>query len=167
MSPIDLLNALSDEDAGKAFEAVCGSKKWVAMMRRARPFDTLDDLQDAGQAAWQALDPADWLEAFAAHPRIGRRQSSHENDTRGWARTEQNGMDGAPDSLRSRLAELNEQYEDRFGYIFIVCATGRAADDMLKELETRLTHSPERELPVAAAEQAKIIRLRIEKLCQP
>lgn len=157
---------MSDEDAERAFRAVCGSTRWVSLMVKARPFDDLSALHARAQTAWRSLDRADWLEAFAAHPRIGE-TAQKVRDDRVWSQHEQHGMDAADDRVRERFVALNREYEARFGYIFIVCATGRTAGEMLSALDTRLSHTTDEELPIAAAEQAQIIRLRLDTLCRP
>jgi allantoicase len=158
------LDALTEKEAEQQPLAVCGSRRWVSAMQKARPFDSLSALHARAQDAWRNLPREDWLEAFAAHPRIG--DAPGDSDRRGaaWPRAEQRGMTATTDATRTRFIDLNRRYEQRFGYIFIICATGRSADEMLHALDARLSHSPEEELPIAVAEQAAIIRLRIERL---
>jgi len=112
----------------------------------------------AAERAWWGLGPDDWREAFAAHPRIGERGPD------AWSAAEQAGMSSAADATRRALAAGNRAYEERFGQVFLICAIGRSAADMLADLERRLGNDPVTELRVAAAEQAKITRLRLEKL---
>lgn len=109
-----------------------------------------------------SLQPDDWLEAFSAHPRIGDSSRAPGHPT--WAAQEQAGLQSASEMVRARLAEANRRYEARFGYIFIVCATGKSADEMLAIVEERLSHDPETELQVAGEEQRNITRLRLERL---
>ena len=123
----------------------------------ARPFVDAAAMMAAGDAIWTALTPADRLEAFAAHPRIGETGA-------GWSAQEQAGVGDSADATRRRLADANREYEARFGYIFIICATGRTAGEMLDALERRLANDPGVEAGVAAEEQRKIIRLRLAKL---
>ncbi len=108
---------------------------------------------------------ADWLQAFASHPRIGDRDALRAKfaATGAWTAHEQSGVDGAPEDLLGELAEENCRYEARFGYIFIVCATGKTAGEMLALLKERLTNDAGLELKIAAGEQAKITRIRLEK----
>jgi 2-oxo-4-hydroxy-4-carboxy-5-ureidoimidazoline decarboxylase len=113
----------------------------------------------AGDAIWRSLAPADRLEAFAAHPKIGDRARGSS-----WSDGEQSGMHTAADDVRRRLASGNADYESRFGYIFIVCATGKTAGEMMAALESRLSNDPVVELEVASEEQRKITRLRLAKL---
>ena len=152
------LNTIDADAAERELRRCCGSTQWAARMAAARPFRDLDDLLARADAAWRALDPGDWLEAFAAHPRIGQPTGS------AWASQEQAGAARASAEVRDRLASANRDYEARFGYIFIVCATGQSADVMLAALEDRLTNDPQRELQIAGDEQRKITRLRLEKL---
>jgi len=152
------LNALDAQTAARAFLRCCGSTRWAARMAAARPFHDLPDLLDRADATWTALAPEDWLEAFAAHPRIGQQTTS------AWASQEQAGAERAASDVRARLVAANRDYEARFGYIFIVCATGRSADEMLAALDGRLRNDPARELGIAAGEQRRITRLRLAKL---
>jgi 2-oxo-4-hydroxy-4-carboxy-5-ureidoimidazoline decarboxylase len=152
------LNALPDDEAAAAFLRCCGSTRWARMMAAARPFAGVDALAAAAETAAGSLDRPDWLEAFAAHPQIG------ESTRSSWAAGEQVGSRSASDEVRRRLAEGNTAYHERFGYIFIVCATGKSAAEMLRLLEGRLTNDAATECRVAAGEQRKITRLRLAKL---
>jgi OHCU decarboxylase len=156
---IDALNHLDREAAEAAFVRCCGSTAWARSMAAARPFESLDAMASAADAIWRALTPADWLEAFAAHPKIGEQARG-----RSWSDREQSGMQTAGDDVRRRLAEGNADYQSRFGYIFIVCATGKTAVEMLGALEDRLTNDPVVELRVASEEQRRITGLRLAKL---
>ena len=113
----------------------------------------------AGDECWLALAPDDWLEAFAAHPQIGEQKPLST-----WSSEEQAGAASAAAAERARMATLNAAYRARFGYIFIVCATGRSAAEMLTMLEKRLSNDPAIELRVAAEEQRRITGLRLAKL---
>jgi OHCU decarboxylase len=157
------LNVLDTRAAVRAFLRCCGSSQWAQRMAGARPFDGSDALHTDADAIWWALEPQDWLEAFAAHPQIGDRGQGGA-DT--WAADEQAGVAGAVEQTRRRLAEANREYRSRFGYIFIICASARTGDEMLARLETRLRHDPGHELRVAAEEQRKITRLRLAKLLE-
>jgi OHCU decarboxylase len=112
----------------------------------------------AADTVWGALAPSDWKEAFSQHERIGSRPAH------AWAALEQAGMQSAAIDTRGALAEINRQYEEKFGYIYIVCATGKSATEMLEIVRARLPNPPEVELAIAAAEQQKITRLRLERL---
>lgn len=156
------LNALSDERARAALQRCCGARHWVEAMLAARPFASDAELRATAERVWWGLGRADWLEAFAAHPRIGARGEGEAMTD--WARREQAGADGAADATRAALAHGNVTYEARFGHVFLICATGRTADEMLGALRGRLANDPATELRVAAEEQAKITRLRLDKL---
>jgi 2-oxo-4-hydroxy-4-carboxy-5-ureidoimidazoline decarboxylase len=135
-------------------------------MLAARPFIDADDLLRRGREAWWTLSEADWLEAFAGHPKIGDMQSlrAKYGGDRAWSEKEQSGMDAASEAVISELAVLNTAYEAKFGFIFIVCATGKAAAEMLELIRERVARSRSEELAQAAAEQWKITKLRLEKL---
>jgi OHCU decarboxylase len=153
------LNALEPPRAQQEFLRCCGSPAWAASMTAARPFATVDAMHARADAIWSSLGRSDWLEAFAAHPKIGEQRSGS-----AWSAAEQAGMQSADARARARIATLNAEYERRFGYIFIVCATGKAPQDLLSTLEARLTNDREGELPIAAEEQRKITALRLAKL---
>ena len=134
-------------------------------MAASRPWAAPADLYSAAAEVWNRLTPEDWLEAFAAHPRIGESKGGAQDEKgRRWSAAEQAGTHGASAGTRTRLAELNRVYDERFGYLFIVCASGKSAEEMLALLEARLDNPPDEELRVAAGEQEKITRLRLEKL---
>jgi 2-oxo-4-hydroxy-4-carboxy-5-ureidoimidazoline decarboxylase len=158
------LNALPQAEARSAFLRCCGSTRWADAMTAGRPFATAAELSAAANEVWTRLDRADWLEAFAAHPRIGDLEALRKKYSGDWCAGEQGGVAGADETVLRGLAEGNRRYEERFGYIFIVCATGKPAAEMLALLTARLANDPETELRIAAAEQAKITRLRLEKL---
>ena len=132
-------------------------------MLARRPFGSRDGLLTAAGHEWQALGEDDWRDAFTHHPKIGDRDSLRARfpDTHALSAREQSGVDGAPDAVLAALAERNREYERKFGYIFIVCATGLTAGEMLARLTARLGNSPAQEISVAAAEQAKITALRL------
>jgi len=130
-------------------------------MMAQRPFVDDATLLEAADEAWHDLATADWLEAFAAHPRIG----GHE--ARGWSREEQAGIRAATPEVSERLGDLNRRYERRFGHVFLICATGRSAAELLAELERRITNDASVEIREAAEEQRKITRLRLQKLGDP
>jgi OHCU decarboxylase len=166
------LNALDENMAAAELRRCCGSSRWAKQMAQSRPFDDVEALTAAADSIWWTLDRADWLEAFAAHPRIGAgaagksadEASARSHGTAAWSDAEQAGVSAAGERTRRRLVQANEDYQARFGYIFIVCATGRTGDEMLDMLEARLCNDPDRELRVAVEEQRKITRLRLAKL---
>jgi 2-oxo-4-hydroxy-4-carboxy-5-ureidoimidazoline decarboxylase len=163
---LDVLNAWTDADASAALLRCCGARRWAEQMMARRPFASAAELFGAAEKIWQELTPGDWLEAFAAHPKIGDQAARRAKfaGTAAWSAAEQAGVEGAPEAVLQALIEGNHQYEARFGYIFIVCASGKTAGEMLALLEQRLNNSNEAELLIAAGEQAKITRLRLEKL---
>ena len=152
--------------ACESLRRCCGSTRWAREMESLRPFDSEDAVFEAAERVWWALEERDWLEAFAAHPRIGARAASlpENSSTAAWSRAEQAGAERAPAEVLEQLADMNRRYEARFGFIFIVCATGKSAEEMLALLESRFANAPENELRLAAAEQAKITRIRLEKI---
>ena len=160
------LNTLEPVDAADQFRRLCGAEEWIARMVDARPFADDAAVALAAEHTFDAMPPDAWLDAFACHPRIGDldslRMKFAGNDT--WSSGEQAGAAASDERTLQRLADGNEAYLDRFGYIFIVCATGKSAAEMLGLLEARLSNSAEAELPVAAAEQRKITQLRVQKL---
>ncbi len=163
---LDRLNDLSEPDARAELLRCCGSQRWADHMTGLRPFDTAADLFDTADRVWRGLDPSDRLEAFAAHPKIGDTDSLRAKfaATTAWASGEQAGVAQASEATLRSLAEGNRAYEARFGHIFIVCATGKTADEMLGLLRARLANEPAAELEIAGAEQAKITRIRLGKL---
>lgn len=129
-------------------------------MTAARPFAGAEAMAVTGDVIWAALSPADWLEAFAAHPRIGERVEADQTAAK-WSVEEQAGV---ADAARARWAAINREYEQRFGHIFIVCATGRSGPEMLDILQRRMRNSADVELREAAEQQRQITRLRLARL---
>ena len=165
MPSLDRLNALPEGEAASHFRSCCAASRWVDAMVRARPFASRSHLFGVADAAWEATGPNDWLEAFAAHPRIGERASALARDaSRAWSSAEQSRAAEAPGEIQGELARLNAEYEVRFGRIYIVCATGRSAESLMQDLQSRLRNTPEEELAIASREQHRITRLRLEKL---
>lgn len=174
---LEKLNSLSDRDAVMLFRQCCGSTQWSEEMSSRRPFSSIEQLCNAADEVWFSLTEADWKEAFAHHPKIGdikslrksttlsgRRPVGKFQNTAELASKEQSGVSGAAEKTLKALAEGNNLYEAKFGYIFIVCATGKSADEMLALLNARLHNYPDAEIKIAAQEQAKITRLRLEKV---
>ena len=158
-------NAAPEAEAAERLRAFNGSRAWGRALVAARPFADLRALFAAAEAAWWALGPDDWLEAFAAHPRIGESKAAPTQGAQAaaWSREEQRGAAGAEEQVKARLAELNARYAEKFGFIYIVFASGKSAALMLELLEERLGRTRDQELEQAAREQAKITRLRLEK----
>ena len=163
---LEKLNSLSPRDGVTLFRRCCGSIRWAQGMSDRRPFHSAGQLYEVAGEVWNSLTPEDWKEAFAQHPRIGdikslRKKYQNAAET---ASREQSGVRGAPEKTLKALAEGNNLYEAKFGYIFIVCATGKSADEMLAILNKRLGNIPSEEIRIAGEEQAKITRLRLEQL---
>jgi len=150
------LNTLVPSRAEAELLRCCGSSEWVREMLASRPFG--NDVAAAAESIWWELDPPDWLEAFAAHPRIG------EQSTVRWSRQEQSGASSTSADAMRALAELNQAYEKRFGFRYIVCATDRSAEEMVTIGQQRLQNDVDQELRVAAEEQLKITHIRLMKL---
>jgi 2-oxo-4-hydroxy-4-carboxy-5-ureidoimidazoline decarboxylase len=157
---LDELNALSADHAVRELLRCCGSTRWATAVAAHRPFASVQAVLTAADDVWSRMEGSDWLEAFGHHPRIGERAG-------GWAGQEQSGMRDADDSVARRLADRNREYERKFHHVFLICATGKSANEMLETIERRLSNEPATELKVAAGEQAKITRLRLEKLLAP
>ncbi len=160
MTPAGYLNSLPAVAARSALDRCCGARRWVDAMLAARPFASDAELVATAERVWWGLGRADWLEAFAAHPRVGARVGAGMD----WARREQAGAAGAAQATLVALAQGNVTYEERFGHVFLISATGKTADEMLGALRGRLSNDPATELRLAAQEQAKITRLRLDKL---
>lgn len=157
------LNGAIREQAREALVACCGSEAWAEQMIASRPFTDRTALHTAADSIWGSLTPADWVEAFSKHPKIGDKSISNKPAS-AWSAQEQQGMSHASEDTAAAMRRLNEQYEHKFGWIFIVCATGKSADEMRKLIERRLSNDSDKELQIAAAEQAKIMHLRLDKL---
>lgn len=152
------LNDCAPEMARAQFRRCCGSSQWVHRMERARPFSDVVELERFADRIWASCSREDWLEAFAAHPRIGDRADDR------WSQQEQSGVAVADAPVLQALAAANRTYEAKFGYTFIVSATDKSAEEMLYILERRLSNHDEIELQNAVEEQRAILRLRLNKL---
>lgn len=163
---LDDLNLLSRTEAAITFSRCCGSSQWAKTMAFKRPFLVEDELFKAADSIWKRLSADDWKEAFSHHPKIGNVKALRERftSTHAWAEGEQAGAREASEQTLTSLAAGNAEYEKRFGYIFIVCATGKSADEILMLLNRRLPNDPKDELVIAAEEQRKITQLRLRKL---
>ena len=159
MHDLAWLNSLTAEEAAKELLQCCGSKQWATQMTAARPYQTLAALITHANDVWWSLDRDDWLEAFRSHPKIGEKKTGDK-----WSGQEQAGVNSASTETATVLAALNYAYEQKFGFIFIICATGKTSAEMLSALRERIEHEPGEELSIAAAEQCKITELRLKKL---
>jgi OHCU decarboxylase len=160
------LNALPPPEAAEQLRACCGSSRWVEAMLARRPFASVEQLFAAAEAAWRTTGPEDWDEAFAHHPRIGERQAAApvSATAQAWSAGEQGTAASSGATARAALAEANTAYEQRFGRIYLVCAAGRTAEELLADISARMRNDPERERAVAVEEQRKITRLRLGSL---
>jgi OHCU decarboxylase len=156
------LNDLPVEAARSELAACCASQAWVEQMADRRPYPDVAALLAAAEEVWWDLTPDDWLEAFAAHPRIGEQPEGDDRTSR-WSRREQSGVENDPGTADT-LAECNRAYEERFGFTFLIFASDRSAAEILDACRARLANDEMREVSVAAAEQARITNLRLRRL---
>lgn len=163
---IAALNKLPQPALKEALFQCCGSATWVERMSRRFPFQNEDALYQAAAEVWESCTTGDWKEAFSHHPLIGDLEGLQKKfaGTAQWAAAEQAAVEKAANVTLLALAEGNRAYLQKFGYIFIVCATGKSADEMLQLLEERLPNAPEKEIKIAVAEQGKITKIRLQKL---
>jgi len=163
MAGLRELNEAPADQARAILSRACGSSRWVDRMMARRPFATDGKLLFAARNEWFGLTEADWLEAFSHHPRIGDRAALEGRfpKTHDLSSKEQAGIASAPEDVLAALAQANNDYLDKFGFIFIVCATGKSAEEMLALLRERLPHDRATELRLAAEQQAKITALRL------
>ncbi|HMX78319.1 MAG TPA: 2-oxo-4-hydroxy-4-carboxy-5-ureidoimidazoline decarboxylase [Chitinophagaceae bacterium] len=161
-------NTLPHESLIAELSKCCGARAWVQRMLPFIPADDLVELLEDAESQWWLCNEEDWKEAFTHHPKIGDLDSLKKKfaNTAVWASGEQSGVNTATDVILNALAEGNRLYEEKFGYIFIVCASGKSAEEMLGMLNERLKNNPEDEIRIAADEQNKITLLRLEKLLQ-
>src|ERR1700737_2780972 len=159
-------NSLPSAEAERELLKCCGSKEWARRTIAARPFANFDELSEKAEQIWWSLASPDWLEAFHSHPKIGEKKAAAptSDQAKSWSEAEQAAINTAAQETLRELANLNRQYEQRFGYIFIVCAAGKSSDEMLAILHARLENPANQELRNAAAEQAGITQLRLKKL---
>ncbi len=159
-------NALDDKEATDELLKCCGSKTWARMVSGRRPFQDANGLLAIAHRIWWSLSEEDWLEAFRSHPKIGERQSELKVslDAQSWSEEEQSGTRDTSQEALSMLAQANHRYEEKFGFIFIVCATGKNTNEMLALLNERFGNERDTELRVAAEEQRRITHLRLRKL---
>ncbi len=163
---LDELNALPPATAEHAFRQCCTAERWIDAMVRERPFANQGALQAYAIEAWQQLEEPDFLQAFEGHPQIGNVDTLRARfaNTKALAADEQSGVNVASEKTLKALAEGNKQYLEQNGFIFIVCASGKTADEMLTLLEERLQHSRDQELRIAVEQQSRITALRLDKL---
>ncbi len=157
-------NAADESTALEAMLACCGARRWAAAMVALRPIASVQELSQAADRAWSAMEEADWLEAFACHPRIGERNAAHASaQSTTWSRQEQSSTSAAREKVLADLAAGNAQYEQRYGFTYIVCATGKTGEEMLAILNRRLNSGRATELREAAEQQRQIMQIRLGK----
>lgn len=158
-------NALPVENAVKEILPCCGSKTWADEMAARRPFPDVTTLLASSDETWSSLTAEDWMEAFRSHPRIGesRATPSATAQSANWSAQEQKNVAAADDAVKIALTDANREYEERFRHIFIVCATGKSAPEILEILRRRLDNDGSTELREAAEQQRQIIHIRVKK----
>ena len=165
---LELLNSLPAPEAERQFLKCCGCGNWATRMAEERPFGSVQEMTETADRIWWSLEPSDWLEAFHSHPKIGEKKAAADTsvDAQKWSEAEQAGTRDAAQQTMDDLVQLNLEYEEKFGHIFIVCASGKTSEEMLTGLRERYNNDPSEELRIAAGEQAKITRLRLNKLIE-
>ncbi|MBS1822562.1 MAG: 2-oxo-4-hydroxy-4-carboxy-5-ureidoimidazoline decarboxylase [Acidobacteria bacterium] len=158
-------NSLSDVDAASEALSCCGSSAWARSMASARPYSDVQELLDRASEVWRGLGADDWMEAFRSHPRIGERHAEKATTavSAEWSEGEQHDVQNAEEAIKQAIADGNRLYEERFGRIYIVCATGKRPAEILEILSRRLRNDDETELQESASEQEKILQLRLKK----
>ena len=157
-------NLLPSAQAETSLMDCCGSARWAASVASQRPYASVEALHKAADSIWWNLERADWLEAFGRHPQIGDKPAGGSESARRWAEGEQAGARAAGGEVTERLSRANRAYFQKFGYIYIVCATGKTAEGMLAILNQRLQNDPPSEISIAAEQQRMITRIRLDKL---
>jgi OHCU decarboxylase len=163
--PVEKLNHLPAEEARAVLLDCCGSTRWAERVAANRPYWDVGQCLIIGERIWKELEQSDWLEAFRAHPKIGERkaEAAVSRKAQSWSEGEQSRAAAAAGETLAALAEANREYEAKFGFIFIVCASGKTAGEMLALLQDRMGNDAETELRVAMQEQWLITQLRIKK----
>jgi 2-oxo-4-hydroxy-4-carboxy-5-ureidoimidazoline decarboxylase len=162
---LDAFNALPGPAAAEALAACCASGRWVTRLAAARPYASATELYGAASAELARLGWPDVLDALDAHPRIGRRVDGGSREA-AWSRGEQAGTAHVGDAVLGELAEANAAYEAKFGFVFLIRASGRGAEEMLAACRDRLGHDELTEQPVVRGELAQIVRLRLDKMLE-
>jgi OHCU decarboxylase len=157
-------NETDDLAALDAMLSCCGALRWANAMIAKRPLANETELSSFADLAWDAMSEADWLEAFACHPRIGERNTSHLSpQSSTWSKQEQSSIESAANATLNQLAQGNALYEEKFGFTYIVCATGKSPEEMLTILTPRLNSARASELREAAEQQRQIMHIRLRK----
>lgn len=163
---LDGFNVASAEAAAAQLLTACGSHRWAETLAANRPYDSPEALIQDAEAVWFALDEADWLEAFACHPRIGEKKAPT-SEYLAHSESEQAAAQQSLDEVAEALLAGNREYEAKFGFLYIVFASGRTAPELLAVLQSRLINSREEELHEAARQQLRITNLRLRKWLTP
>jgi 2-oxo-4-hydroxy-4-carboxy-5-ureidoimidazoline decarboxylase len=160
------INSLDAESAYKAFYQTCACNEFCKLMVETRPYINKEELFNKAKDIFKSLNKDQWLESFEGHPKIGDVNSLKEKfkNTKATASNEQSGINSASDVILNDLTLYNEKYFNKFGYIFIICATGKTALEMLTLLRKRIEHNEEEEIYIASLEQLEITLIRMEKL---
>ncbi|AJE80993.1 steroid binding protein [Streptomyces albus] len=159
---LDRFNALPPEEAADLLLEICASPAWASAVLGGRPFAARADLFEASDAALDLLSESDLAEAMAAHPPIGRPKEGDPVSAR-----EQRGAASASEEIKAELLDLNLRYQDRFGHVFLICATGLGAEQLRDALRERLENTPERELQIVRRELGRINHIRLTRLAGP
>ena len=154
-------NSLPPDEVESTLMACCSSRRWAQMILAGRPFSAAEDVYRAADSALDELAERDIDEALVGHPRIGERPGSGHSD---WSNQEQAGVANAAHRVHGALAEANRAYEERFGHVYLVCATGKSAEELLAILHDRLANDPATERRVVRSELGKINRIRLERM---
>lgn len=157
-------NQAEESSATEAMLACCAARRWAQAIVALRPYSSVESLSLTADEVWSTMEEPDWLEAFAAHPRIGERKVADVATAASeWSQREQSSTATAPQQVLADLAARNREYEERFGFTYIVCATGKSAEEMLAILERRLNNDRGTELREAAEQQRQITQIRLGK----
>lgn len=161
---LEAWNQAPAQDAVEAMLACCGARRWAREMVALRPIETVIAMSEAADRVWAEMGEQDWMEAFASHPRIGERKDAQlASRSDAWSKQEQSSVSSAASTVRADLERGNAEYEAKFGFTYIVCATGKTAEDMLAVLRRRLANERTAELREAAEQQRQIMQIRLGK----
>jgi len=163
---LEELNELPREEAADLLRSCCGAQSWIDAMLDRRPYESVSRLLDDADVAWATTSADDWHEAFSHHPRIGETKSAGAQTlgAKAWSEAEQAKVRQASSNVHDQMSLVNQAYEQKFGHIYIVSAAGKSAHELLDIVRARLKNDNAKELRVAAEEQRKITRLRLQKL---
>jgi len=161
---LDAWNKADEATAFAAMIACCGAKRWATAMVALRPIGSVMELSESADRVWATMNEADWMEAFACHPRIGEREAAHATaKSAEWSRQEQSSAADTEEQVLAEIARGNARYEELYGFTYIVCATGKTAEEMFAILNRRLASNRETELREAAEQQRQITQIRLGK----